>query len=275
MAEIARLSQPFLNSCCIGPEAGRKRFVNILDRFEQSFERLVEGSVGRIFRSPIQPAEIGRKLERAMMEKHVVSVGSTLVPNDFNVVMHPQDMLLFADFVPALCRQMESWLADVANQRGYSMVDRVRVQIAGDERLSRRAINVTAAIMDHHESRHDQDHWQRTELFRVVRATTGIIPVRLEVVSGPQSGEEVVIRKPATTIGRAVDNDIVLTSNDVSRYHARIERAGENLRIVDLGSTNGIKVNGRGVHAEQLRIGDAVTLGTTTLRVSGTNSADR
>ena len=32
--------------------------VNILDRFEQSFERLMEGSVGRLFRSPVQPAEI-------------------------------------------------------------------------------------------------------------------------------------------------------------------------------------------------------------------------
>ena len=42
--------------------------VNSLQRFENFFERLMEGSVGRIFRTPIQPAEIGRRLERAMEE---------------------------------------------------------------------------------------------------------------------------------------------------------------------------------------------------------------
>ncbi len=90
----------------------RESLVNILDRFEQSFERLMEGSVGRLFRSPVQPAEIGRKLERAMVSNQVVSVDSTLVPNDYRVAMHPQDMVLFVDFVPALCRQMEAWLND-------------------------------------------------------------------------------------------------------------------------------------------------------------------
>src|SRR3954452_15166233 len=87
---------------------GQHMMVNILDRFEQSFERLIEGSVGRLFRSPIQPAEIGRKLESAMTSNQVVSVDSPLVPNDYRVAMHPQDMVLFVDFVPALCRQMEA-----------------------------------------------------------------------------------------------------------------------------------------------------------------------
>ena len=84
--------------------------MNILDRFEQSFERLMEGSIGRLFRSPIQPAEIGRKLERAMMANQVVSVDATLVPNDYRVAMHPQDMVLFVDYVSTLCSQMGGWL---------------------------------------------------------------------------------------------------------------------------------------------------------------------
>jgi len=52
-----------------------------LDRFEQLFERIVAGTIMRWFRSPMQPAEIGRKLERAMEDGRVVSVGSTMVPN--------------------------------------------------------------------------------------------------------------------------------------------------------------------------------------------------
>ena len=69
--------------------------MNILDRFEQGVERVMEGSVGRVFRSPVQPAEIGRKLERAMVAGQVVSVDATLVPNDYRVAMHPRDMVLF------------------------------------------------------------------------------------------------------------------------------------------------------------------------------------
>src|SRR4051812_12563784 len=153
---------------------GQRGMVNILDRFEQSFERLVEGSVRRLFRSPVQPAEIGRKLERAMVGNQVVSVDGTLVPNDYRVAMHPQDMVSFVDFVSALCRQMENWLGDLADERGFKTIDRIRVQIVGDEAIPRRAIQVTATISDRPElGRTEQEALQRTEIFRVIRETSG------------------------------------------------------------------------------------------------------
>jgi hypothetical protein len=238
--------------------------VNILDRFEQSFERLMEGSVGRLFRSPVQPAEIGRKLERAMVSNQVVSVDSTLVPNDYRVAMHPQDMVLFVDFVPALSRQMEAWLNDLAGDRGFSIIDRMRVQIVGDETVPRRAIQVTAAIADRPDfSRDDQEAIQRTELYRVIRETSGMTPMRLKFSGGEQAGQEFVIRKAVTTVGRALDNDIVLESGDVSRHHARFEYVDDALRLVDLNSTNGTRINGKSVRAlSAVRTGDEVTFGT-------------
>ncbi|HEY7036745.1 MAG TPA: DUF3662 and FHA domain-containing protein [Thermomicrobiales bacterium] len=238
--------------------------MNILDRFEQSFEHLMEGSVGRLFRSPVQPAEIGRKLERAMISNQVVSVDSTLVPNDYRVAMHPQDMVLFVDFVPALCRQMEAWLNDLAADRGFSIIDRMRVQIIGDETIPRRAIQVTAAIADRPDfGREEQEAVQRTELYRVIRETSGMTPVRLKFVSGNQAGQEFVIRKSVTTLGRALDNDIVLESGDVSRHHARFEYVDDTLRLVDLNSTNGTRINGKSVRAQSpVKTGDEVTFGT-------------
>ncbi len=242
--------------------------MNILDRFEQSFERLMEGSIGRLFRSPIQPAEIGRKLERAMITNQVVSVDATLVPNDYRVAMHPLDMVLFTDYVSALCRQMEGWLAELANERGFTLVDRVRVNIAGDERVPRRAIQVTAAIADRPEiGRAEQDAIQRTEVYRVLREATGVPPVRLRFLGGIQRGQEVLIRKPVTTVGRAVDNDIVLESGDVSRHHARFEYAGHEMRVVDVGSTNGTRVNGKKVQSQAVRPGDEITFGTLTAQL--------
>ncbi len=242
--------------------------MNILDRFEQGFERLMEGSIGRLFRSPIQPAEIGRKLERAMSSGQVISVGSRLVPNDYQVTMHPEDMVLFVDYVTALSRQMESWLGQVAHERGYSFVDRVRVQIAGNERVPRRAIQVAAAIVDRPDFSQDaQDAVQRTEVYRVIRATGGVTPLRLRFVDGAHGQQEVLIRKAVTTVGRALDNDIVFESGDVSRYHARFEDHGDGMRVADNGSTNGTHVNGRRVTSERVRAGDEIAFGTLTTQL--------
>ena len=242
--------------------------MNILDRFEQGFERLMEGSIGRLFRSPIQPAEIGRKLERAMTANPVVSVDATLVPNDYRVAMHPQDMVLFVDYVSALCRQLENWVAEVADQRGFTLIDRVRVQIVGDEAVPRRAIQVAAAIAERPElGRAAQDELQRTEVYRVIRATGGVPPLRLRFLAGARRDQEMLIRKPVTTVGRALDNDVVLDSGEVSRHHARFEYVDEQMRVVDLGSTNGTRVNGRPVTSEPIRPGDEVAFGTLSVRL--------
>lgn len=237
--------------------------MNILDKFEQSFERLMEGSIGRLFRSPIQPAEIGRKLERAMVSHQVVSVDGTLVPNDFRVTMHPLDMVQFADYMTSLTKQMEAWIAETSQDRGFRMVDRVRVQIAGDQSVPRRAIQITAAIADRPAvTPMAQDEIQRTEVFRVIRETSGITPVRLLFIDGPRQGEEVVLRKAVTTLGRALDNDIIFETGDVSRHHARLEFADQGLRVIDLDSTNGTRVNGKVIRSHPVKVGDEVTFGT-------------
>lgn len=242
--------------------------VNILDRFEQSFERLMEGSIGRLFRSPIQPAEIGRKLERAMVSNQVVSVDATLVPNDYRVAMHPEDMVLFADYVTALCRQMETWLTELAAERRFTLVDRIRVQITGVEAVPRRAIQVTAAIADRPDfGRPEQDAVQRTEVYRVIRETTGVPPLRIRFLSGSMAGNEVTIRKATTTVGRALDNDIVIESGDVSRHHAKLEYASAQLRVTDLGSTNGTRINGKAIRTHPVAGGDEITFGAQKVKI--------
>lgn len=242
--------------------------MNILDRFEQSVERLFEGSIGRMFRSPIQPAEIGRKLERAMADGHRVSVDAAIVPNDYRVALNPDDFVQFADYIAALCRHMEGWLTELAAERGFTLIDRTRVQIVGEAAVPRRAIKVSAAIADRPDIRRDdQDAVQRTEVYRVLRATTGIPPLRLRFASGPDAGAELIVRKAATTIGRAVDNDVILEAGEVSRHHARLDHSGGAFRLTDLGSTNGTKVNGRAIGVSPIAPGDEIAFGTLRLSV--------
>ena len=59
----------------------------------------------------------------------------------------------------------------------------------------------------------------------------------------------------------------MLNAPDVSRRHARLERSGSHLRIYDLNSTNGTRVNGEAVHISDLEPGDEIRIGGQALSV--------
>ena len=70
-------------------------------------------------------------------------------------------------------------------------------------------------------------------------------------------GQQHELARELTTIGRAIENDIVVTSKRVSREHARIRREGRKLLLEDLGSTNGTFLNDERLAAPaELRDGD-------------------
>jgi pSer/pThr/pTyr-binding forkhead associated (FHA) protein len=102
----------------------------------------------------------------------------------------------------------------------------------------------------------EQDRSKRREPAAGLVATRAIVSLddRRYVLDGPKA-----------TIGRSKDTDCVLRDPNVSRRHAELRRAESgDWQIVDLGSTNGIKVNGRRVSSSRLSPGDEVTVGTTT-----------
>jgi adenylate cyclase len=69
------------------------------------------------------------------------------------------------------------------------------------------------------------------------------------------------------TLGRASDNDVVLRDFSVSRHHARIDEKDGGFHLVDLGSTNGIRVNESFVASGAFTVGDLVGVGSFELRV--------
>lgn len=76
------------------------------------------------------------------------------------------------------------------------------------------------------------------------------------------TGREHRLSNEVATIGRAVENDIVITSRRVSREHARVRREGRRVVLIDLGSTNGTLLNDERVLAPvELRDGDRVSIG--------------
>src|SRR3954471_9024101 len=83
----------------------------------------------------------------------------------------------------------------------------------------------------------------------------------LTQTEGPGGSLRLVLDKNTLTMGRSESSDLVLDSDNVSRAHARLTRLDEEFTIEDLGSRNGIFLNGLAVHAAVLRDGDEVHVG--------------
>ena len=73
-------------------------------------------------------------------------------------------------------------------------------------------------------------------------------------------------QKGTVTIGRLPDCEVTLSDPNVSRRHAEVRPFGTGFLVVDLGSTNGTRVNGATVSEHQLKDGDAITVGATRIR---------
>src|SRR5262249_25459422 len=91
----------------------------------------------------------------------------------------------------------------------------------------------------------------------------GEAPVERESVFLSVDGERYPVSKRVTVIGRAQDCDLQLTDPNISRRHAEVRQEETSYWIVDLGSTNGMEVNGRRLRQAKLEDGDRVTLGST------------
>jgi pSer/pThr/pTyr-binding forkhead associated (FHA) protein len=89
---------------------------------------------------------------------------------------------------------------------------------------------------------------------------------RLVVLSANFAGREFQLDKATLVIGRTDDNDVVIDHRSISRHHAKIVREHDHFAIVDLQSSNGVRVNGEDYGKVELRPGDQVDLGHVRLR---------
>lgn len=96
--------------------------------------------------------------------------------------------------------------------------------------------------------------------------------LRLVGKGGPYDGRVFELPPGELTLGRAVDNMIVLDDPSLSRKHARVRRASVGrIEVEDLGSSNGTYVNGRKVGRATAGPGDVVRFGDLIFRVRGAN----
>jgi hypothetical protein len=98
---------------------------------------------------------------------------------------------------------------------------------------------------------------------RFCGTTARELRAELEFVSGPLVGQSINLDRDVTTIGSVAGNTVLLTDTGVSRKHVGIKRVDTGYELADLGSTNGVYVNGEKVARRKLEVGDVILVGTT------------
>jgi pSer/pThr/pTyr-binding forkhead associated (FHA) protein len=83
----------------------------------------------------------------------------------------------------------------------------------------------------------------------------------LIVLKGPNVGEIIILNKPVFSIGRESDSDVFLDDVTISRKHAKIEKLDNYYKITDLGSLNGIYINGKSTEEKIFENGDKIQIG--------------
>lgn len=244
--------------------------MSVLRNLEAKLANLVEGTFSRAFKSEVRPVEIARKLARELEEHKVVSLSRTYAPNEFTVWLSQDDRDQFSGYEDELRRELSGYVLEHARREKIALLSRPQIEFKTDERLSLGEFGIQARLVrpdegpDAGASQGDHGHTQVYTVSERLSAPLQGPDHRRRGARLRMGGKTSVLGSRGAVLGRSRDCDVVVDDANVSRRHAEIRPSGANWVVRDLGSTNGVKVNGRRIDAAQsLRSGDTLELGTT------------
>ena len=208
------------------------------------------------------------------MDSHrTASVSRVYVPNQYTVWIGPEDHERLAGYESSLAQELAAYLLEHARRHDYALLTRPEVEIKLDERLRLGEFGIQtrlvkpAARQGEAPSLGEEGH---TMVYSVppkqkeARTKDPVQRVRETRAIVTLDDRRYVLDGPVAVLGRSRDCDCVFSDPNVSRRHAELRRRSNgDWEIGDLGSTNGVKVNGRRVDRVRLAPGDEVQLGTT------------
>ncbi len=251
--------------------------MNLLKSVETTIANLVEGTFGRIFRSEVRPMELARKLAREMDSHRTFSVSRVYVPNEYAVWLSPQDRARYRGIEQEVVDELCGYLLEHARREDLIMASQPRVVFHTDEDLALGEFGIQASLVRPGEAPEElpvpatggpAEHGN-TMIYSASARLRGPVqgaqarrrPPRALLAVG---GRRLLIPSDGGTIGRSRDCAIVLEDAGVSRQHAELRPDEDGWIVQDLGSTNGVLVNGRRIPgAQTLQDGDRLELGST------------
>jgi len=252
--------------------------VSVLRNLEAKLEGLVGGAFNRAFKSRVQPVEIARKLAKEMADNQTVSISRTYVPNHYTVWLSPQDREQFEGYEDGLKKELSDYLLEHARNEGLALITRPTIEFETDDRLALGEFGIQTALIGGPEDAEeaaaldagpsaggDFGHTMVYSPNREARpiAPPGVASSRALLVG---EGKRTVLSGSRILIGRSRDCDVTLEDPNSSRRHAELRNEDGYWIVTDLGSTNGVKVNGRRVEEAVLQPGDELALGLARLR---------
>mgnify|MGYP002654852891 CR=1 FL=1 len=211
--------------------------MGFLDKFEKTLEQKVTGLFSKTFKSGLEPLEIASAIKKEMDAKaSILSRDRILVPNSYLIQLSPQDFERLNDLGEPLIEELSKLASDHAVKQRFQFGELLDISLAQDAALALGQLSVVSS------SKKLEIDW---------------VPV-LEVAG---VGHNLVGAK--TTVGRDSTADIQIGDNGLSRKHFEILWDGSSAVLRDLGSTNGVKVNGTKIDQVVLQNGTAFSAGRT------------
>ncbi len=181
----------------------------------------------------------------------------------------------FSGYETSLVDELQGYLAEHARRESYALLTSPKVVLNTDDDLDRGEFGIATRMVQPEKGKREAElppEQLEPGATMIYKPTT---PPPTEAVSAAELGmePEVVtlsfdgtrheVTKRSVVLGRSRDCDLQLTDANVSRRHAEVRQEGASYWIVDLGSTNGMEVNGKRVKRAKLQAGDKITLGST------------
>ena len=211
--------------------------VKLARGLERRLENLVDGASASVFKGTMHPVVIGGKVLRQLDFQTEDSVAGPQIPNILNITMNPSDLDPTLDNA-GLVTELAAVISESAAEEGWRLVGPVAVQVHTDKRIPRGVLECDGSN------------------------APGAMPPWAHLIA--DDGSAVLdIGMNRTLIGRALDADIRMANEQISRHHALIFREAGATKVTDLGSSNGTIVNRTAVGPTPVNVapGDNVLLG--------------
>ena len=235
--------------------------MGLLDKIEQKIEGAVNGVFARAFKGDVEPVEIAARLQRELDARAtVLSREKRLVPNHFVVGLSPRDHDRLAPYSKTLNAEIIPELREHAGERRYVFNGPIVIEYELDESLPTGRFTVeshaSAGVERGQAVLSGEDTSDHSHVFNSApRLVLEVNGVRHPLVA------------PGLLIGRGSEADLRINDPGISRKHAMIHVSGSTISIEDLGSTNGIVVNGQKCRQAPIVDGTRLEIGTTRMLV--------
>lgn len=255
--------------------------MSLLRSIETRIARIVEGTFGKVFRTSVQPVELARRLVKEMDEHQQRTVRSVYVPNRYDVYLSREDHRQLSPYASALTTELGEYLAEHARRNDYALLTRPRVHLEVDRDLTLGSFGIAVQMEEPvgQDERGvlppDAPQGGAASATMVYAASTP--PAADDGADAPRGSSAWAVFGPdgpypltggRVRVGRGRSNEVVLSDASVSREHAELVPSdGGRWRVRDLGSTNGVAVNGAKLTGDrELAAGDTVTFGSCDVR---------